>query len=268
MVLRMTLRSQLMLSILCFTVTTLLYAGAWVESKGKGLVILTGRRYISDQFFTSGGRLISNPTYAKNEIDLYTQYGATVDLTLGAYFSALESHTGNTGTAGGVNDILLFGRYLFWSSGTKVASVQLAADKLGRANTLNIPPQNSSFNTMESVQFGISNKIPYLPHYWFIDMSTGFIQRYSAGNQLQINLTAGYKMRGETMWFMLQNYNTLDIDHPSYPQGENYHLLTLAPSVVFWINPMISLQAGMTQDFYGQNVGKGRGFFLASWLRF
>ena len=67
---------------------------------------------------------------------------------------------------------------------------------------------------------------------------------------------------------MLQNYNTISMDYPNNPQGVAYNLVTLSPSLVYWFTKVVGLQLGITQDIYGQNVGKGRGLFLSAWLRF
>jgi len=238
------------------------YAGAWVQKKGEGLNITTLRRYISHQYWTPSASLMNSPTYAKNEVDEFVEYGVSNDLTLGAYFSALKSHTSAMGTQGGLNDAMLFGRYLFWQSGNKVASIQLSVDKLGHAASLNVPPQNSALNTQETLLLGMGDQ------FWFAGASLGLIQRYSAGNQIQINLEAGYKFNDNKIWLMLQNYNTISMDYPNNPQGVAYNLVTLSPSLVYWFTKVVGLQLGITQDIYGQNVGKGRGLFLSAWLRF
>lgn len=255
-------------AILFFSLPTLLYAGAWVQPAGEGLNILTVRRYLSDQYWTPAGRLVSSPTYAKNEIDEYFEYGVTNRLTLALYFSALKSHTSAMGTQGGVNDTKLLGRYLLWKNDSSVFSIQLGANKLGRAAAFNIPPQNSSFNSEESLLIGTSGVLAKnTTNYWFADASFGLIQRYSAGNQLQINLEAGAKFKDDKLWLMLQNYNTFNTDHINYPQGVGYNIMTLAPSILYWPYKRVGLQAGVAQDIYGQNVGKGRAFFLATWIR-
>ncbi len=245
------------------------YAGAWVMPKGEGLNILTVRRYLSEQYWTPAGRLKSSPTYAKNEIDEYIEYGLTERLTMALYFSAIKSNTSAAGVQGGVNDTKLIGRYLLWSKDSSVLSIQLGANKLGRAASFNIPPQNSSFNSEESILIGTSGELsPKSAQYWFADASFGLVQRYSAGNQLQINLEAGAKFKDERLWVLLQNYNTFSTDHINYPQGSGYNIVTVAPSLLYWPTKKIALQAGIAQDLYGQNVGKGRSYFLATWVAF
>ncbi len=259
--------SRLIILILCL-VSTALYAGAWVQPKGEGLSIFTARRYVSNQYWTSGGRLTSNPEYAKNELDEYLEYGLTSRFSAGFFLSALKSHTSANGTQGGMDDMMLFGHYLFWESGNHVASFQLSVDKLGHARNFNIPPQNSSFNSTEAIALGTSGGWGEgYPPLWFADGSLGLVQRYSAGNQLQLDLTAGLK-RSESLWLMLQAYNTFDIDHIQSPAGSSYNLATLAPSAIYWFTQVLGLQFGLTQDVYGQNVGKGRSYFMASWIRF
>jgi hypothetical protein len=259
--------SCLIILILCL-VSTALYAGAWVQPQGEGLSILAVRRYVSHQYWTSGGRLTSNPEYAKNEIDEYVEYGLTSRFSAGFLLSALKSHTSANGTQGGMDDMMLFGRYLFWESGKHVASFQLSLDQLGRARNFNIPPQNSSFNSTETIALGTSGGWGEVSTpFWFADGSLGLVQRYSAGNQLEVDLTAGLK-RSESLWLMLQAYNTLDLDHLQSPAESSYNLMTLAPSAIYWFTQAMGLQLGLTQDIYGQNVGKGRSYFMASWIRF
>src|SRR5579863_7186508 len=90
----------LLITIYCTSV----YAGAWVQEKGHGLDIFTFNRYISTQFWTSGGRLLSSSAYAKYDIENYLEYGLTKNLTVGLYLSGLQSHTSLQGTQRGVND--------------------------------------------------------------------------------------------------------------------------------------------------------------------
>lgn len=263
----MTNKYRIIVSLVFFMASSV-YAGAWVQKKGEGLNILGVHRYISHQSWTSAGRVISSPTYAKSELDEYMEYGVTEKLTMGAYFSALKSRTAAGGTQGGVNDSMILGRYLLWSKDSNVISVQLSADKLGPASKINIPP-DSSFNSSEYLLLGTSGQIKARsPQFWFADAAFGFVQRYSAGNQFRVDLEAGYKMADDHLWLLLQNYNTLNMGHPNNPQGLGYNLITISPSVIYWPTKIIGLQFGMAQDVYGQNVGKGTAIFFATWFRF
>lgn len=257
-----------LLFLLLYFQATLSHAGAWVQNAGEGLNIFSITRYLSDQYWTSAGRLIASPTYAKNEASNYTEYGITNKFTLGFYVSALQSHTSAMGTQSGVNDTEVLGRYLFWSAGSSVASLQLSIDKLSHGARLNVPPQNSPLNTSESILVGTSGALRNGQQFWFADAALGFVQRYSAGNQLQLNLEAGYKLNHDRVWLMLQNYNTFSLDQINYPQGVGYNLVTVAPSIVYWMTKVVAVQVGMTQDLFGQNVGKGRGVFVSGWVKF
>lgn len=244
------------------------YAGAWVQEKGHWLNILGIAHYTSTQFWDSNGHLQTSPTYTKNEIAEYFEYGLTEKITLGAYLNALRSHTLAAGTQAGSNDNLIFGRFLLWKSDWSALSTQLYVDKLGRAVEFNIPPSNSRFNTGEALLFGTGGKIgKEVNQYWFFGSLLGFIQRYSAGNLLQLNFEGGIKVRNDSVLIMLQNYNTLSVAHLSAPNGTEYNLVTLAPSIVYWLTNNLGVQLGLTQDVYGQNVGKGRAAFTAMWLR-
>lgn len=245
------------------------HAGAWTQEKGHGLNIFSARRYISKQFWTSGGRLQSSSTYSKNELDEYFEYGVTDKFTLGFYLSGIQSHTSAQGTQTGINDTVLLGRYQLWKSDWSVLSAQAFVDQLGRARQFNVPAQNSSLNTGEAILFGTSGELHQQTiKPWFISGLLGLVQRYSAGNQIQLNLEGGIKLYDSKLWLILQNYNTWSLDHPSYPQGTGYNLVTVAPSVLYWVNRIVGLQAGVAQDIYGQNIGKGTGPFVATWINF
>jgi hypothetical protein len=249
-----------------YFISSFCYAGAWVQKPGEGLTILTIQRYLSNSFWAPGGQLSGSPTYAKNEIASYTEFGLTKKFTIGFYMTGLESHTHAAGTNGGLNDALLLGRYLLWSKGSNVISIQLAVDRLGRAATFNIPPSNSSFNSGEAILAGTSGQFGKSDRFWFLDASFGLIQRYSAGNQLQLNLEAGYKFSHDHAWLLLQEYNTYSINQFGHPRGVNYNLFTIAPSLILWLKKPFGLQLGMTQDLFGQNVGRGTSVFAATWI--
>lgn len=248
--------------------STLGYAGAWVQEKGHGLNIFTFRRYISDQTWSSSGSLQGSPIYTKSEIDEYLEYGLTEKLTVGLYLSALQSHSASMGVDRGSNNNAILGRYLLWDNQSSVVSVQVFANRLGPAVEFDIPASNSRFNTGEALLFGTGGSGANINQYWFFNALLGLVQRYAAGDQLQLNLEGGWKFEDKNYWFLLQNYNTLNPGNLTAPTGTGYNLITIAPSLVYWITKTVGLQFGVAQDIYGQNVGKGTSPFVASWVQF
>lgn len=246
------------------------FSGAWVQNKGQGLDIVTAQYYRSHQYWTPAGNLKESPLYMKDYGSNYFEYGLTEKFTLGLYFSGLESHTAAAGTHGGSNDNLLLGRYQLWKTDYSVISTQFYIDGLGRASRLNIPPQNSKLNTGEAILFGTSGAFGPKndQYYWFCDASIGLVQRYGPGNQVQVILESGFKFNSEKFWIFVQGFNTISTRNTDYPEKVAYNLFTIAPSVMFWFSKQVGVQIGATQDFYGQNVGRGFGPYLSTWIRF
>jgi hypothetical protein len=245
------------------------YAGPWAQDKDAWLDIFTLRYYDSTRFWNSSGNLSNVPIYTKYELDNYLEYGLTERLTLGAYLSALQSYTAAEGIHRGDNDNEIFGRYVLWQENGKILSFEAFFDLLGSAVQFNVPPSNSHYNTGEALLFGTSGELSKKQNsYWFFDTSAGLIQRYSSGSQLQVNLEGGLKFYQNKLWLFLQEYNTLSLNKLKSPQGVNYNLFTISPSIVYWLAKGFGLQLGIAQDFYGQNVGKGTTKFVAGWFRF
>lgn len=250
--------------------SNILFAGAWVQKKGDALSISVAQYYRSEQYWTPSGRILDAPLYTKGFGSEYIEYGLTDNLTLGGFLSGLQSRDNNFGTATGMLDHLLLGRYQLYRDDDIVISSQIFADYLGKAAQFNIPPQNTNLNTGEFLSVGTSGTIRNQKAEdvnWFCDASLGLVQRYGPGNQVQLILEAGWKFHSEKFWFFMQSFNTLSTRETSKPTVLAYNLFTIAPSVIIWPTSYLGVQLGATQDIYGQNVGKGTGPFVSIWYK-
>lgn len=262
----MLIRLQAIFTFLFFLLlSTAIFAGAWTQKRGDVLNILSLHQYRSDQYRTPGGSLQNSPTYRKKEIDEYVELGATDRLTLGFYFSGISAHTTAQGTQNGMNDNQIFARYRVWKNASSVFAIEGYVDRLGQAAQFNVPPQNTKYNTSEQILYGTSGKLQ--DYHWFADGMLGLVQRYGLKGQALLNLEAGLKTNDETVWLFLQDYNTFSLSRPGSPQNASYNLITLAPSVLFWMNPSFAIQTGFSDDVYGNNVGQGASIFVACWLK-
>lgn len=258
--------------LICFfliLLSHLAHAGAWVQKPCEGLSITILRRYLSAQFWTSSGHLTGVPQYAKNEADQYIEFGLTKYVTIGGYYSTLRTRTPTNGIRGGSMDHLFLARFLLWNDDYSALSLQFQADKYGRAAAFDIPPQNTGYSTGEFIWYGKGGKLKTkYPTNWFVDGCIGLVQRYGLHGQVSIILEGGLKFNDEKFWIFLQNFNTISLYHPSGPRRSDYNLLTIAPSIIYWVKKPIGLQLGFAQDFYGKNVGKGTCPFVACWIKF
>jgi hypothetical protein len=247
---------------------TLCFAGAWIQPKGKGLNILTTDYYLSDKFRNSRGVLEDGSNYKKLTLSNFLEYGASKRLTLGFYFSSIWVRSDFISPTSALDGRKIFARYEIYSAGSAVVSVEGAANFLGPGARVDVPPKNSSLNTSESIQYGTSGTLKALSGHWFFDSSIGIIQRHGAGTLLQLIAQGGLKLKNDKLWFFLQDYNTFSARNIASPSGVNYNLVTIVPSILYWVTNKTSLQLGYRDDIYGQNVGVGHAVFLSLWHKF
>lgn len=245
------------------------YAGAWVEAKGEGLNIFSFSQYENTEYWNTNQNLASSPKYQKYEISDYLDYGLTNNFTVGFLLSGLQSDIAGTETQTGINDQEIFGHYQFWHDDYSVLSTQIFIDYLGNAANFSSfnDEQSSGLNTGEALLYGTGGVLKE-DYGWFVDGLIGTVQRYKNGDQAELNLEAGLKFDKDKVWLMIQNYNTFSLINLSHPSGNNYNLSKISPSLVYWLNPIISIQVGVMQDFYGVNTGKGRAIFASVWTKF
>lgn len=262
-------RSRILFFLLLMSISESILAGAWVQKTGEGLNILTYRRYLSAQYWTPSGHLAGSPQYAKTQADNYLEYGLTERLTIGGFYSALRTRTAANGIRGGSMDHLVLARYRLWQNDNNVLSLQVFANKFGRAARFDVPPQNSNYSTYESLWYGRSGQIKTkYPINWFVDGGLGLVQRYGLGGQISLILEGGLKFNDDKFWIFLQNYGIGSLSHLTKPHNSDYNISTIAPSILYWFNKSIALQMGFAQDYYGQNVGKGSCPLLSCWIKF
>ncbi len=66
--------------------------GAWTQAPGQWQLIVNAVHYSTDSRFDNRGRKVSQPTYRKQELNPYLEYGLTDRYTLMFYTVAKEAH--------------------------------------------------------------------------------------------------------------------------------------------------------------------------------
>lgn len=237
-------------------------AGAWLQEKGHGLLILSTTMLSGDKVFDAAGRPFSIPRYNRFDADAWLEYGLTDRFTL-VVQPALRSvrvakpydlrYTGFGDSSFGM-------RIGLWSSGDTVFSLQ---------PMVRVP--GGPLLTGMHVQTEI--RLLYGHSYWlgawpaFID--TEFAYRFGGGvlpDEVHSDVTLGVRPRPDTM-VMAQMFSTFAFIRAEgfYASGWEYKA---ALSTVWDFTENWSLQVGGIATLAGANALRERGGFVAIWKRF
>lgn len=247
------------------------FAGAWVQPVGTSLLIAQYQYYRSCQFWNKQGHLKDGSCYVQNQINPYYEYGLTKDLTLGVspYFRQVSQLGNSTGLQ--LGDMQLLGRYQFWHNDWNVASVQL---------TFNIPFAkpllvNPLPPTVSLGQYSLDSRLLYgaggyferkYMSMWYANFEGAYRNNFNgAADEWHADMALGWKDPTQKLILEFKVYNTFSLHNPSGPMQPNYSLTTISPNVLYWMLKQIGLQAGVSYDIYGVNIGKGVAPYIALW---
>ncbi len=278
---KQTITSILLVQVIVFVVSFLFFygdafAGAWVQEKGKGLSITTLTWYESEHFWDQDRNLNDGSRYRKLEINPFLEYGITENLTVGinAFISDITAE--GQGTNFGVADVELLGRYRLWKNDTSVISTQLLLKIPEAYDPHKLPLLGQGQYDLEwRLLYGHGWK--WAEHNWYFNAEGGFRKRFGApADELRFDWRVGWKSFGDK-WvidfkqeniFGLRNNSGNTSNDPFRQQSTDYDLYKATLSAIYWVTPKVGLQAGITQDFYGRNTGRGTAPFMGLWLRF
>src|SRR5262249_4365881 len=102
------------------------YAGAWAEEQGSGEAILGGAYTTSDHSFAPDGRAIKASSFAKTQVDLFSEYGVRDWLTVIAQGGLTSRRVGApyASSFDGLDVSEVGGRLRLWQHGDAVFSFQ------------------------------------------------------------------------------------------------------------------------------------------------
>jgi hypothetical protein len=237
-------------------------AGAWLQKKGHGLLILSTTMLSGDKVFDTDGRPFSIPRYNRFDADAWLEYGLTDRFTL-VLQPALRSvrvakpydlrYTGLGDSSFGV-------RIGLWSSGDAVFSLQTMVRVPGGPLLAGMHAQ-----TEIRLLYGHSYRLGAWPA--FID--TEFAYRFGGGvlpDEVHSDVTLGVRPRKDTM-VMAQMLSTFAFIRAEgfYASGREYKA---ALSTVWDFAQNWSLQLGGIATLAGANTLRERGGFVTIWKRF
>jgi len=237
-------------------------AGAWLQKKGHGLLILSTTMLSGDKVFDTDGRPFSIPRYNRFDADAWLEYGLTDQFTL-VLQPALRSvrvakpydlrYTGFGDSSFGL-------RIGLWSSSDTVFSVQ---------PMVRVPGGPLLAGTHVQTEIRLLYGHSYWLGAWPAFIDTEFAYRFGGGvlpDEAHSDVTLGVRPRPDTM-VMAQMFGTFAFIRAEgfYASGWEYKA---AVSLVWDFARNWSVQAGGIATIAGANTLRERGYFAAIWKRF
>lgn len=263
-------------------------AGAWTQEENRFLFVGTQSVFVSDGYYDRDGNRQPQQQYRKYEINPYIEWGITDRLTAGANLflhyveqdvsetislSPTTSLTTDTASYNaGLGDAEVFARYRIWRQGDALVSIQPLV-KLPSLYLYDRLPRSggSQWDGELSLLGGYGFELWDRWHY--VDTRLGY--RHRVGNEIHDQLKADIKLglRVSANWVIQPAiYTTWATDIPKNTpfteSGENdYDLVKLEASAMYYVTPMFYLQAGLATHAAGRNAGTGASAFFGTGIQ-
>jgi hypothetical protein len=244
------------------------HAGAWLQPKGRGLLILSATMLSSDHAFDDGGSSTSIPRYNKFELSGWLEYGLTDHFTLilQPQFRSVDIDRPTNASHAGLGYTGLGARIGLWSNDTSAVSFQSLVRIPGSSDESD-PAQAGSTEMEEDIRllYGRSFRLGAWPAF----LDTEFAYRFRGGDapdEIRSDLTFGVRPRPD-ITLMAQSFSTFSQGNARglYDVGWEWKA---AASVVWDFTKNWSLQVGGIATLAGENTLRERGGFVALWKRF
>jgi hypothetical protein len=248
-------------------------AGAWLEPKGQWLFIPAAKFYFSSHYWDQNKNLQPTTNYHLYEFNPYFEYGLTNNFTIGINPFVRHADKNQDKTGWHLTDIELLTRYLLWKNDWQVFSTQLSFNFTTRHDFSHdltppfLPPTLSDAQDFLKwrLLYGLGGELGQCNYY--LNLEAGIQRNFNgASDQLQGDLTLGWKSPGEKLEILLKSTNSFSLHNKRAIIAPDYSLSTISPSVIWWMTKNVGLQLGVNQDIYGYNVGKGTAPFVALFI--
>src|SRR6185312_14377730 len=171
------------------------HAGAWLQPKARGLLILSGTMLSSGRAFDDGGSSTSIPRYNKFELSGWLEYGLTDHFTLifQPQFRSVDIGRPTDASHAGLGYTGLGARIGLWSNDKSVVSFQSLAHIPGSSDESD-PAQAGSTETEVDLRllYGRSFRLGAWPAF----LDTEFAYRFRGGDapdELRSDVTFGVR---------------------------------------------------------------------------
>jgi hypothetical protein len=265
-------------------------ASAWLMPEGEGLSILTLRHYQTGSYYDLEGNRQSIPTYKKNELNPYLEYGLTKHLTVGMNYSYQsvsqqpDPSLGLSFTIGGTRytvtnnhraasgDVELFARFPLWQGDTTVVTIQPLIKTPAPNYVESLPIIGSPFWDGE-LSLRVGHGFEAFGEQHFAELHAAYRKRGGAPED-QFRLLARLGLRTSEDWLWMTEFtHDRRLATGIRTNGlinviEDYDLSKLQCSGAYQFTSWATLQAGGFTHMHAENAGGGGGGLLSLWLKF
>ena len=247
------------------------FAGAWVQPKGDGLLITQATYYSTDTYFDANGDAQSQPTYRKYELQPYAEYGTTDWLTIGGSAYA-QSVAQSGGSNHGIADPELFAKLRIWNDEKQTLALQPLL-KLRSVFSSDNNPRGGSRSTDAELSLLYGRSMPLLTPRDYVDVRLGYRMRNRGlSDQLRADAVAGLKLTEhvEIAPALRSVMATKPTDVAAYSENGDldYHVIKAEVTAIYHLDATQWLQAGMFKHVAGMQTGDGYGVTLGYAQRF
>lgn len=253
------------------------FGAAWSQPKGNLLSIFTNQAYNSCSFWNTKGTLENGPCFFQYAFAPYFEYG------MGEKFTLIANPVFNTFQQSGdvvpfgFENLFFGGRYSLWKKDWSELSVQLG---------YNQPIRTSLFGNSASSTYAIINRMRYLDarilygtggptnkeqtNTWYADTEVGYEPSFSgAADEVKVNFMVGWKTLNGRLVFEVQEWNAMRTTNAISSILPSYNLFTFMGDITYWFVPgVVGVQAGLQQDLYGTNIGRGTTPVINLWWNY
>lgn len=248
--------------------TSIVEASPWPRPKGDGIIISRLDYFVSSFEDTNTPPLLNK--FERFETNTYAEYGLTNNILISGKFVyglTQQQAAGETiSTASGITEVELGAQYTFRRTEKSVTSARIAYVLPPNAETGTRDGFASDGNDLDlSLLYGRS--LTTGPVNTFISGLVSYRRRFgSAADQVRTQATIGAEPSDR--WLLLGEVFTEISLQNNEPDGADFDIIKIQPSVVWKASKAYSIQLGLSQEITGRNINLGRTVFLGLWYRF
>jgi len=268
------------IALLLCTLPQVSKSAAWLQDDGSWQVLQTATYYKTDSYYDPAGVRQPSGRFQKKEVDLYAEWGAADDWTIGVQASLSQSehyHSPGSGelVESGLSNVAFFSRHPLWQKGEDIISFQ---------PWVKFPVQSSQDIAAGNPEKAWEAELRLLYGHCFCDddiaspdhfsnLEVAYRKRYGdATDQLRIDATFGFRPQDDIL-LMPQLFATISTNDVFRAGGNlvnpyDYNSAKLQFSVVKDVDRHWSMQFGGYRYVWSENTGGGGGVLFSFWYRY
>lgn len=264
----MVVRSALLIYLILSSVAN---AGAWLQPQGKGMAVLNATTFSADSYFDADGNEQPQDRFEKHEANLYAEYGANENWTVGTnlFFNRVEQSGGQNN---GLADSELFARRKLYKTQKNILSLQPLI-KLRSYYNNDAPPRGGSTSTDAELSLLAGTKTPLVNAEDYVDARLGYRTRnHDLANQIRYDVSMGLHIMPQVQ--IIPAIRGVVVENPNDTQtfredGEqDSQWLKAEITALYTLHESAWLQASLFQHVMGEQSGAGRGISIGAGRRF